>query len=702
MLLSFGLTGYSQRELVTCNSDSTDAYISFEDLKDDSNIEWLKEQNTLSNNYFEKLKVFTDHLKEKKKNNNDRYITNISRETITREGHIFYLKSTKENQKVLYYIENKGEKHIKLVDLNDLPFKNKISEGSYLTYYKPSWNGKYVAIAIAFKGKETTTLFVVDVKNKKFINTPIDYVLTGVGGIHWAPDNSGIFYSKINPTSIGTSENNLDTKIFNYNIREKKETEFFSRTNNPVVKMQPENFPIVTVGHPQDTYLVGQVDNSTPNFDAYLLPVHEFIKKDKNAWIPFFTKEEQIKKYYQKGDSLLYLTSNETPNFEIRGVSLKSPNFKEPTIIIKENSKEVIQDFALTKEGLFYVAKINGVISKLYRKYKGKITEIKLPKSAGTIRINGLGHDQSYLSVRLYGWTSKKESYIFDFKNNNLIKEKSIDEQKPVSTPSFLEDLIIEEIEIPSYDGAMVPLSLVYHKDLKKDGTAPVVLEAYGAYGVTWVPSYFYHLLMPVLEGGVYALAHVRGGGSKGRKWYEQGFKKTKSNTWKDVIACSEYLIKEKYTSKQKIALWGGSAGGIATGMAMVERPELYGAAIFDFAVLNPSRFEFGINGPDFAKEFGSVKNPEEKKYLCAMDPFNNLKKGTTYPPTLIHVGMNDNRVSPWQSIKFAAKLKDYNSADNPVLLHTDFESGHGYNEAQSKRDQRYLNAIVFALENTK
>lgn len=247
-----------------------------------------------------------------------------------------------------------------------------------------------------------------------------------------------------------------------------------------------------------------------------------------------------------------------------------------------------------------------------------------------------------------------------------------------------------------SCDGQDIPLTLIYKKNISLDSNNPVLIDAYGAYGTNMNPFFAKTYLLWVLKGGIVAVAHVRGGGEKGEIWHKGGYKETKSNSWKDLISCAEYLVKEKYTSHSKMAIWGASAGGITVGRAMTERPKLFKAVIIESGILNPLRIESMPNGLNSVKEFGSINNENEFKGLLEMDAYQHLNKKIRYPATLITTGINDPRVSTWMPAKFAAKLKEVNSSDNPILLKVDYEGGHG---GSIPLMQRYSNlADIFAF----
>ena len=243
------------------------------------------------------------------------------------------------------------------------------------------------------------------------------------------------------------------------------------------------------------------------------------------------------------------------------------------------------------------------------------------------------------------------------------------------------------EVKVKSYDGTLVPLSIVFPKGIKLDGSHPTVLNGYGAYGtVTDFPHFEGH---PILgeKGGVSATCGVRGGGEYGEDWHLAGKEATKPNTWRDFIACAEYLIDKKYTSPAHLAGVGGSAGGILIGRAITERPDLFGAAIITSGVLDVLRNETMPNGPGNIPEFGSTKTEDGFKSLLAMSAYHHVTDHTPYPAVLLQVGMNDPRVDPWESGKMTARLQAATSSGKPVLLLVNYAAGHGGGGIDSAAD---------------
>jgi prolyl oligopeptidase len=275
--------------------------------------------------------------------------------------------------------------------------------------------------------------------------------------------------------------------------------------------------------------------------------------------------------------------------------------------------------------------------------------------------------------VGLTSWTKAYRIYAYDPQTNQLTETK-LQPLGPYDNPSNITSV---EVFARSYDGAMVPLSIVYPKSIKLDGSNPTWLRGYGAYGYTITPDYSPMYLAWFDEGGVYAVCHPRGGGAYGEAWHLQGKGPTKPNTWRDFNACAQYLIDHKYTSPAHLGGMGTSAGGITIGRAITSRPDLFAAAIDWVGSSDTLREETSANGVPNIPEFGSVKTKAGFEALYAMSPYDHVKKGTPYPAVLLMTGINDPRVDPWEMAKMAARLQAATSSGKPILLRVDYTGGH-------------------------
>ena len=252
------------------------------------------------------------------------------------------------------------------------------------------------------------------------------------------------------------------------------------------------------------------------------------------------------------------------------------------------------------------------------------------------------------------------------------------------------------EVKVKSHDGVLVPLSIIHKKGIKLDGANPTLISGYGSYGIVQYADFNPGFLAWLEHGGVMAIAHVRGGGEYGEDWHQAGYKTTKPNTWKDFIACAEYLIAEKYTSPAHLAGQGGSAGCILIVRAITYRPDIFAAAIIGVGLNDMLRFETTTNGVPNIQEFGSTKTEEGFRALYAMSALHHVKDGVKYPAVLLTTGINDQRVEPWMSGKMAARLQAASASGKPILLRVDYDAGHGFGSSRNQRNEEHADALAF------
>jgi prolyl oligopeptidase len=255
------------------------------------------------------------------------------------------------------------------------------------------------------------------------------------------------------------------------------------------------------------------------------------------------------------------------------------------------------------------------------------------------------------------------------------------------------------DVMVKSHDGVEVPLTIISPKNVARDGTAPLLLDAYGAYGVSQVPVFWPSLAAWLERGGVYAVAHVRGGGELGDDWHRGGFKSTKANSWRDVIAAAQWLIAERWTAPPRLALIGSSAGGLTVSNAMIERPDLFAAMVSQSGFHDTLRSETGASGPANVPEFGSVATEGGLADLLAMSSYAHVEDDVAYPAALLTIGFRDARVDPWDPGKMAARLQAVSTAlgaqGSPVLLRVDFDGGHGTSSARMADETTDLFAFL-------
>jgi prolyl oligopeptidase len=344
----------------------------------------------------------------------------------------------------------------------------------------------------------------------------------------------------------------------------------------------------------------------------------------------------------------------------------------------------VLEAFALTPSGLMTEWRL-GTSVQLRRYPPGDTAGQPLPNpAAGAVWLTSApANDSESLVYGFTGWAEPPRWYRLD---GDKSAEVSFGSR---SVPPGLPELEVTDVTVPSHDGVRVPMTILHRKGLALDGSHPVLLNGYGAYGFTTSAYYASENIAWIERGGVLAFVNPRGSGAYGDDWHRAGFKTTKPNTWKDGIACARYLIAQGYGSERTMGIIGGSAGGIFVGRAVTEAPEMFAAAVFAVGFLDAVRAEVSANGATNTAEFGTVRDPAEFRALLEMSTYHAIRNGITYPGVLLVHGLNDPRVDVWHSAKTAARLQAAQAANpkaGPALLRLDAQAGHGIGSTLDQR----------------
>ncbi|MCL1667345.1 prolyl oligopeptidase family serine peptidase [Elizabethkingia ursingii] len=657
-----------------------DEYRNLEDLKNPATINWMKSQTDYANAILKDLPYKEEFIRERIKFDQRKGYT-VSNLKITGNDLYFYLKKGAEEKiaKLYYKKGAKGKEELLynpdyFISSFDPDSKMKHSFG--INYISPNWDGSKIVVSVSENGKEISEVIVIDVKSKNVYPQIITNTEpASIGGIKWLGDNTGFFYVYFPVTDLNAPDflKNSQSVLYKIGDDPKNINQVFSNFNNPELKIDEGKYPGILAYNQNDNYYIGKLGDVDNYNDTFIIHKND-LKKGIKSWKPFYNKRDKVYLSKSAGNTTVFLSGFNSPNFKLCRTNTENPDFINPEILVPEKKDEVFQDFVITKDGIYYTTTKNGVDAKLYLYKNGREIPIVLPYVSGSIDLQTKGTDSSDLWISCEGWAHEAQRYKYDLATNQFRTENLV---PTIEYPEF-KNIIVEEITVKSRDQEDVPLTLIYDKNLKKNGEVPVLIDTYGGYGISSTPFFAKSYLMWAKAGGVMAIAHVRGGGEKGEKWHLAGYKETKPNSWRDLIDCTEYLIKEGYTSKNKVAIWGASAGGITIGRAMTERPDLFKVAIINVGLTNTLRSEITPNGPGNIAELGTVEKPEEFKSLLEMDAFHHIKDGVKYPATLITAGINDERVISWIPAKFAAKLIKKNISENPIFLKVDYEGGHG------------------------
>ena len=562
-----------------------------------------------------------------------------------------------------------------------------------INFYAPSGDGRFVAYGMSEGGSEEAAIHVLELATGKEAIAPIDRAHYSTAS--WLPDGSGFFYWRQRALPKGTPE----TEKYRY------QTTYFHRMKgggaDPVVleagksdrmKIAAEEFPLVQPVDGTAWTIATPVNGVQNERDLYVAPTARVLDP-KLRWRKLVDRSDDVTGFAIHGDDLYLLSHKNALRYKVLRTSLAHPDLATAQVVVAPGH-EVVVAIEAARDGL-YVQSRDGTQGKLYRvdwKPGAQPVPVALPAS-GAVAIADADVRMAGVLLSIGSWT-RDDAYFAQDESGKFVDTGL----QPLGRFGAPEGIESKEVMVPSYDRVEVPLSIVYPKGMKLDGGNPAILYGYGAYGITDDPYYLPNQLAWYERGGVRATCHVRGGGAFGEEWHLGGKQDTKSNTWKDFIACGEWLVKNGYTSSAKLAIHGGSAGGILIGRAMTARPDLWAVAVPEVGVLDPVRAETSSNGVPNIPEFGTVKDEAQFHALVEMDAYLHVKDGVNYPATLLIHGMNDPRVAPWMSLKMAARLQAATSSGKPVLLRLDYAGGHGVGSTKSQREEQLADMMGFML----
>ena len=664
-----------------------DPYRWMEDAKSPETAAWMRGQADYTRAYLDRLPMRAQLLKRFEELSE----TGVRVSGVQRAGnfYFYYRVAPGENDRRLYVREGfKGAERL-LVDPEKLSSPGKRYS---IDSYNPSFDGKYVSYTVSIGGSENGEMRVIETATGRDLGERIDRCRFGAGA--WLPDNRSFLYNRLQKLAEGAPPTELyqKSRVYLHILGSNPDNDraVFGYEVNPNIKMEPAPLPFV--GVPLGSKYAFALVNSgvSPNSEYYFAPLDK-LRETPIPWRRVAALEDEVAGFDLHGDDVYFTTYKNTPRFKVIRVNLAQPDLAKAGTVFPA-SEAVVTNIGAAKDAL-YVQTLDGGMGKLWRvDYKsGAPRPIKLPyDGAGFI-----GWTDSQTDGLLFGlisWTKSETFFAFDPRTQTATDTTLV---PPI--PIDLSSIETASVKVKSHDGVMVPLVILYQRGLKRDGTNPTLLDGYGAYGITNTEPFFATGFLPWLErGGVIAMAGVRGGGEYGEEWHLAGKEKTKPNTWKDFIACAEYLINEKYTSAAHLSGMGGSAGGILIGNSITERPDLFGAAVDAVGDNNALRFETTSNGVPNIPEFGSVKTEEGFQALLAMDAYHKVKNGVKYPAVLLTTGINDPRVEPWMSAKMAARLQAASASGKPILLRVDYDAGHGFGSTKKQRNEQ--NADIYAF----
>lgn len=591
----------------------------------------------------------------------------------------FYKNDGLQNQSVLYVQDTlDGEPRV-FLDPNKLSTDGTVA----LTGLSFSKDGKYAAYTISRSGSDWSEVYVMDVATGQLLPDHIEWAK--FSGASWQGD--GFYYSAYDAPKKGKEFSNVNEnhKVYYHKLGE-------PQSADKLIYQNP--------AFPKRFYSAG-----TSEDERMLFFYEAGAGRGNNLFLQNLTKAgskiEQLTtdfeySYYPIeviGDKMYLYTNYGAPKGRVMVADVNKPLLADWKELVPE-AEAVLSDTKVIGNKLFLTYDKDASNHAYVYDLDGKlIQEIKLP-SLGSVGFSG-DKDDKECFFGFTSFTTPGATYKYDMDKN------SYELYRAPNVKFNADDFVTEQVFFASKDGTKVPMFLTYKKDLKKDGTNPVFLYGYGGFNISLNPG-FSTARIPFLEnGGIYAQVNLRGGGEYGEEWHVAGTKMQKQNVFDDFIAAAEYLIKDKYTNKDKIAIVGGSNGGLLVGACMTQRPDLFKVAIPQVGVMDMLRYHKFTIGWNWASDYGTSADSKEMfEYLKAYSPLHNLKPGTKYPATMVTTADHDDRVVPAHSFKFAATLQECNDGTNPTLIRIDSKAGHGAGKPMAKVLEEQADIYGFIMYN--
>jgi len=653
-----------------------DPYRWLEDDRSSETGHWVKSQNQVTFDYLANI-PYREALEER--------LTNLwNYEKVGapfKEGdyQYFYKNDGLQNQYVVYRQKEGGEAEI-FLDPNTFS-EDATTSLAQLSFSK---DGSIAAYSISEGGSDWRKIIIIDALTKEVIEEPL--IDVKFSGISWF-GNQGFYYSSYDkPKGSELSAKTDQHKLYYHKLgtAQKSDKVIFGATVEEKRRYVGGN---VTE---DDRYLIISGSVSTSGNDLYL----KDLTKPDSPLVTILDHTNSDTYVIENEDSKLFLVTNlKADNKKIVTVDASNPSEANWVDFIAETDNVLS---ASTGGGYFFTEYMVDAISKVYQyDYQGKqVREITLPGVGSSSALSGKKED----STLYYSFTNYKTPqtiYSFD------VNQGKTSVYKKSGAKFNGDDYESKQVFYPSKDGTKVPMIITYKKGTKLNGKNPTILYGYGGFNVSLTPSFSITKAVWLEQGGVYAVANLRGGGEYGKTWHDAGTKLQKQNVFDDFIAAGEYLISENYTSSDYLAINGGSNGGLLVGAVMLQRPDLMKVAIPAVGVLDMLRYHTFTSGAGWAYDYGTSEQSKEMfDYLKGYSPVHNVKAGVSYPATLVTTGDHDDRVVPAHSFKFAAQLQAKQSGDAPTLIRIETNAGHGAGTPASKTIEQYADIYGFILFN--
>ena len=639
---------------------------------------WVEAQNKVTFKYLESIGE-RDAIRERLTE-----LWNYEKFTTPRKrgGRYYYSKNDGlQNQYVLHVRDSWDAEERVLIDPNTWSDDGTVA----LAGTAPSDDGRYLAYGVAEAGSDWRHWRVMEIDSGELLDDRIDWVK--FSGVEWTPDSRGFFYGRFDPPAEGAEFQslNLGMKLYYHRVGTDQQDDVlvYQRPDQP-------EWGFATDVTEDGGYLVISTWKGT---DSRNRVTYRDLAEPLAMPVDLIDHFDNEYSFLGSNGSVFYFqTDLDAKLRRIIAIDIRRPEPENWREIVPE-SEDSLQSagFVGNMFVLRYLEDVKTAV-RIYAESGRFVRNVELPGIGSAFGFRGERSDtEVFYSFSSFNVPPSIYRYDLITGDSELIRRAEVDVD-PESTE-------VRQVFFESKDGTKVPMFLVHRKGLELDGTNPTLLYGYGGFDVSMVPGFSISRMAWVEMGGVFAVANIRGGGEYGAEWHKAGTKLNKQNVFDDFIAAAEHLIETKVTSKEKLAVQGGSNGGLLVGAVMTQRPDLFAAALPAVGVMDMLRFHKFTAGRFWVDDYGSSDDPEEFEALRAYSPYHNLEDGTEYPATLVTTADTDDRVVPGHSFKFAARLQAAHQGKNPVLIRIETRAGHGAGKPTTKRIEEISDQMAFLVE---
>lgn len=649
-----------------------DPYRWLEDLDSEETASWVEAQNAVTFGYLNQIPA-KETIKQRLTQLWDYEKYGIP---FKQGNRYFYFKNDGlQNQSILYVLDSLDAEPEVLLDPNILSDDGTVA----LSGMSISEDGNLIAYGLSTSGSDWQEWKVRDINTKEDLSDHLKWVK--FSGASWIHDHQGFYYSRYDQPQEGKplEEINYFQKLYYHRLGtdQSEDTLIYERPDH---KEWGFNGFVTEDGK----YLIISVWKGT---ESKNLVFYQDLTQTNAEVIELISEFEASYSFIDyQGDIFWFTTDLDASRSRVIAIDI---NTKIPTEIIPEAPETLEGVNILNNQFIADYLKDAHTQMKIFNLDGSFVREIELP---GIGSVGGFG-GKRYDTETFYSYTSFTAPNTI-YRYNLITGESTIYRQAQVDFNP--DDYETQQIFYPSKDGTLIPMFITAKKGVELNGNNPTILYGYGGFNISLTPSFSISRLVWLEMGGVYAIANLRGGGEYGENWHQAGTKLKKQNVFDDFISAAEWLIEKRYTSAEKLAIMGGSNGGLLVGACMIQRPDLFAAVLPAVGVLDMLRFHKFTIGWAWCSDYGSPENPEEFQALYAYSPLHNLKPGTAYPATLITTGDHDDRVVPAHSFKFASALQEHHIGENPVLIRIETKAGHGAGKPTDKVIEEIADQFAF------